>query len=175
MKNYHKVLNKSVIDTQLGSMVVIADHELLYLLEFVDRPGLDREIEKLKQNTKSVIIPGRTAIIDLIENELPQYFDGKLQAFTTPLKFFGSPFQQLVWGELQKIPYGQTRSYAQIAIAMGKPTAFRAVAQANSSNQLAIIIPCHRVINANGNVGGYSGGIHRKRWFLGHEQKWVSI
>lgn len=167
----HKdVLNVSCLDTCLGQMIAIADQKALYLLQFVDRRGLEREIEQLGQKTKSVIIPGRTAIIDLIENELSAYFNGMLQQFKTPITFIGTEFQILVWKELQKIPYGQTYSYAHLAQKIGKPSAFRAVAQANGANQLSIIIPCHRVINANGKLGGYAGGLHRKTWLIKHEK-----
>lgn len=82
----------------------------------------------------------------------------------------GSSFQMRVWEELEKIPFGQTRSYQEIATAIGRPTACRAVARANSTNQLAIIIPCHRVINSSGALGGYAGGLSRKQWMLKHEQ-----
>ena len=83
----------------------------------------------------------------------------------------GSDFQKSVWAALRKIPPGETRSYLDTAKAVGKPTAFRAVANANGANQLAIIIPCHRVINNNGELGGYGGGISRKQWLIDHEKK----
>jgi len=152
-------------------MVAIADDHALYLLEFVDRRGLEREVERLRQKTKSAIIPGQTPPIYSIESELSQYFDGKLKKFKTPLFFLGSPFQRQVWEELKKIPYGETRSYADTAKAIGKPTAFRAVANANGANQLAIVIPCHRVINTDGGLGGYGGGITRKEWLVNHEKQ----
>jgi AraC family transcriptional regulator of adaptative response/methylated-DNA-[protein]-cysteine methyltransferase len=169
LKN-NKILQATWLDTKLGSMIAIADEEVLYLLEFVDRRGLEREIERLRIKTKSAIIPGKTPPIISIENELTQYFDGKLTSFKTPLAFIGSPFQKHVWEELLKIPTGQTCSYADIAKAVGKPGSFRAVANANGANQLTIIIPCHRVINSNGNLGGYGGGINRKKWLLNLEK-----
>ncbi len=165
------ILKAAWLDTLLGPMVAIANEHELYLLEFVDRRGLEREVEHLRQKTKAAIIPGRTKVIDAIEQELHGYFKGSLKEFTTPLAFLGSPFQKQVWYELQKILPGQVRSYIQIAEAIGKPSAYRAVAQANGANQLAIIIPCHRVINANGQLGGYGGGIARKQWLLEHEKK----
>jgi len=164
------ILKASWLDTKLGPMIAIADEDVLYLLEFVDRRGLEREVERLRQRTKSAIIPGTTPPIHSIENELSQYFDGELREFKTPLHFLGSPFQKRVWEELQKIPFGETRSYADIAAAIGKPTAFRAVANANGANQFAIIVPCHRVINTNGELGGYGGGIARKKWLINHEK-----
>jgi len=166
-----KVLKASWLDTQLGPMLAVADDEALYLLEFVDRRGLEREIERLRQRTQAAIIPGSTKPIKSIEKELKQYFEGRLREFQTPLFRVGTPFQKQVWDELQKIPRGETRSYADIAAALGRPTAFRAVAQANGSNQIAIVIPCHRVINANGELGGYAGGIARKQWLLDHEKR----
>lgn len=170
MQAHTSVLKSSWIDTPLGPMLAIANDELLYLLEFVDRRGLEREIERMRQRTKSAIIPGHTSPIASIEKELDQYFEGTLHQFKTPLFLLGSPFQKQVWAELQRIPSGETRSYADLAQAIGRPTAFRAVAQANGANQLAIVIPCHRVINSNGDLGGYAGGISRKQWLLDHER-----
>lgn len=165
------ILKASWLDTKLGPMVAITDNEKLYLLEFVDRRGLEREVERLRQKVKAAIVPGETQSSRSIEKELHQYFDGKLSEFKTPLCFLGSPFQKRVWDELQKIPFGKTRSYADIAKAVGKPSAFRAVAQANGANQLAIVIPCHRVINSTGELGGYGGGLVRKKWLINHEKR----
>lgn len=165
------ILKAAWLDTPLGPMLAIADEEALYLLEFVDRRGLEREIECLRKRTKSAIIPGHTPAISSIERELNLYFTGRLKEFKTTLYLLGSPFQKHVWGELVKIPPGETRSYLEIAKAIGRPSAFRAVAQANGANQLAIIIPCHRVINTNGELGGYGGGLTRKEWLINHERK----
>jgi len=167
----HKVLKASWIDTPLGPMLTVSDDEALYLLEFVDRRGLEKEIQRLRKKTKLPIIPGKPNPARQIEAELKGYFSGKIQEFKTPLFLIGSPFQKRVWEELQKIPRGETRSYAEIAKAIGKPSAFRAVALANGANQIAIVIPCHRVINSNGNLGGYGGGLKRKEWLLKHERK----
>ncbi len=165
------VLKESQIDTPLGPMRAIADEKALYLLEFVDRKGLKKEIERLQTKTGQQILHGRTQPLEQIEAELKEYYSGKLQTFQTPFATFGTPFQKRVWEELQKIPFGQTCSYAELAAAIGKPTAFRAVALANGANQLAIIIPCHRVINSSGALGGYGGGIHNKEWLLKHERR----
>ncbi len=165
------VLRAAWLDTPLGPMVAIADEEALYLLEFVDRRGLEREVERLRYKTKSAIIPGRTQAIHSIEEEIGKYFCGELREFKTPVAVIGSSFQQRVWEELKKIPFGQTRSYSEIATLVGKPSAFRAAAQANGANQLAIMIPCHRVINMSGELGGYGGGLNRKRWLIHHEQQ----
>lgn len=163
------LLKADWIDTPLGPMIAMGDEEALYLLEFVDRRGLEREIERLRKKTGSAIVPGKTGPIHSIERELKSYFSGSLKTFQTPIKLIGSPFQIEVWLELQKIPMGKTCSYSDIAKAIQKPLAVRAVARANGANQFAIIIPCHRVIQANGDLGGYGGGIARKKWLLSHE------
>lgn len=169
-----RILKASWIDTTLGPMIAIASEEALYLLEFVDRRGLEREVERLRIKTRSAIIPGVTEPIRLIEQQLNEYFAGARTTFTVPLALLGSPFQQQVWEQLMKIPAGETRSYAQIAIALGRPSAFRAVAQANGANPLALVVPCHRVINSNGELGGYGGGLTRKAWLLQNEQAQVT-
>lgn len=165
------VLKAAWLDTPLGPMISIADEDALYLLEFVDRRGLEREVERLRNKTKAVIIPGNTTPINSIEQELQAYFSGNLKEFKTPLHLLGSPFQKMAWQELIRIPYGEIRSYSKQAELIGKPTAFRAVANANGANQLAIIIPCHRIINLNGELGGYGGGLARKKWLIDHENR----
>ncbi len=159
------------LDTRLGPMLAIADDQALHLLEFVDRRGLEREVERLRLQLKRAIIPGHNAIIAAIDAELAQYFAGTRATFATPLALLGSAFQQSVWAALQQIPPGKTCSYGELANAVGKPTAVRAVAQANGANQLAIVIPCHRVIESNGELGGYGGGVSRKQWLLEHERQ----
>ena len=108
--------------------------------------------------------------IQQIVQELSLYFAGKLSSFSAPLQIQGTPFQKSVWEELQKIPYGETRSYQEIAISLGKPTGYRAVAMANRANPFAIIIPCHRVIYKGGSLGGYAGGLEKKQWLLEQER-----
>lgn len=166
-----KVLKAHWLDSPLGPMIAIADETLLYLLEFVDRRGLEREVERLRKRTKSAIIPGMTAPLASIEIELKAYFEGTLQQFQTPLFLLGSPFQKLAWQALKDIPYGETRSYVEQASVIGKPSAYRAVAGANGANQIAIVIPCHRIINSNGDLGGYGGGLLRKQWLIDHEKR----
>jgi AraC family transcriptional regulator of adaptative response/methylated-DNA-[protein]-cysteine methyltransferase len=170
-KDHHNILKTTLLDTPLGTMLAIASEQALYVLDFIDRPSLNRTIEQLRIKTKSTIIPGDTIQTHSIKQELAQYFEGTLKIFNTPLHLLGSPFQQHVWRTLTTVPYGQTCSYAQEAIAMGKPSASRAVANANGVNQLAIIIPCHRIINSNGKLGGYGGGLSRKQWLIDHEKK----
>lgn len=164
------VLYASWLPTILGPMVAITDNDSLYLLEFVDRRGLELEIERLRKKIKVGVVPGITSITKKIENELASYFVGKSFKFETPLCLIGSAFQKSVWEELKKIPLGEKLSYSDIAKLLNRPKAYRAVANANGANQLAIIIPCHRVINSNGELGGYGGGLSRKQWLLQHEE-----
>lgn len=167
----HNVLKAHWLDTPLGPMIAIADEERLYLLEFVDRRGLEREVEKMRKKLQAVILPGMSDPIDSIKSELEFYFAGKLNKFSTPLELLGSEFQQMAWQALIDIPYGQTRSYLEQAKFIQRPTAFRAVARANGANQIAIVIPCHRIINSSGDLGGYGGGVARKQWLIDHEKK----
>jgi O-6-methylguanine DNA methyltransferase len=104
-----------------------------------------------------------------LQSEIEQYFAGSLQQFQTPFAIQGSLFEQTVWQALLKIPYGETRSYEEIAITIGKPTAVRAVANAIGKNPLILLIPCHRVIRKNGTLGGYREEAYRKQWILQHE------
>lgn len=98
--------------------------------------------------------------------QLTEYFAGERQKFDLPLETAGTPFQRAVWAELAKIPYGETRSYAQLAAAVGSPRACRAVGMANHRNPIAIVLPCHRVVGASGALTGYAGGLDKKRWLL---------
>lgn len=166
-----RLLFAAWIDTPLGPMAAVADEHALHLLEFVDRRGLEREIERLRRRQKAGIAPGRAAPIEQIERELKDYFAGRSFAFATPLARAGSPFQNEVWDALLTIPPGETRSYAELARAVGRPSAVRAVGAANGANQLAIVIPCHRVVGSNGELCGYAGGLPRKRWLLEHERR----
>lgn len=173
--NHQKVLKAAWLDTPLGPMIAIADEEALYLLEFVDRRGLEREIIRLRKRARAAIIPGNCNPIHSIESELKQYFAGTLRTFKTPLYYLGSAFQKQVWDTLRKIPYGKTCSYLEMAKKIGKPTAYRAVARANGTNQISLAVPCHRVINENGDLGGYGGGVTRKDWLLQHEKKYFKL
>ena len=113
---------------------------------------------------------GADKILDKARRELDAYFAGKLRAFTVPVAPKGTPFQERVWAALLTIPYGKTRSYGEQAAAIGSPNASRAVGLANGRNPIAIIIPCHRVIGANGSLTGYGGGMARKKLLLDLEQ-----
>lgn len=159
------------LDTPMGRMIAIADETALFLLEFTNRKNMRRQFERLRKIQNRPVLPGRTAITDQIEAELGQYFEGHLESFNTPLTTSGTDFQRETWEALQTIPHGETRSYAQLAVMIGRPAAVRAVASANANNGLALIIPCHRVIEKNGGLGGYAGGIDRKQKLLDLESK----
>ena len=103
--------------------------------------------------------------------QLAAYFDGTLTAFDLPIDMRGTPFQLQVWEALRSIPFGETVSYAEIARRIGNATAVRAVGAANGRNPVSIIVPCHRVIGADGSLTGYGGGIERKKWLLAHEER----
>lgn len=159
------------IDTPIGTLLAIADAQALHLLEFVDRKALPNEIQRLKEKSGSQIIMARSPVIELLEQELNAYFSGLCGHFTTPLAQFGSLFSRQVWDALRAIPLGELRSYSAIARDIGRDSASRAVARANGENQISLLIPCHRVIGANGSLTGYGGGLWRKRWLIEHEKR----
>lgn len=168
------VLKATWINTVLGPMLAISDDNALYLLEFITRRGLQKEVGRLIARGFN-IISGDTSPIQSITQELTDYFSGTLMQFKTPYHVFGSNFQQEAWRALCKIPYGQTKSYLEQAIDLGRPKSYRAVANANGANRLAIIIPCHRIIASDGKLGGYGGGLSVKKWLLDHEKKMIMI
>ena len=158
------------IETPLGPMLALADDRGLALLEFVDRRGLERELQALSKKFGRSILPGTHRYLEQIDAELNAYFAGRSLSFATPIAMNGSPFQRAVWKALLEIPPGATRSYGNIAAAIGMPAAVRAVGRANGDNPLSLIVPCHRVIGADGTLTGYGGGLWRKAWLLDHER-----
>ncbi|WP_411696447.1 methylated-DNA--[protein]-cysteine S-methyltransferase [Helicobacter bizzozeronii] len=117
--------------------------------------------------------PKPNILMQAVLEALEGYFSGGLKNFDLPLSLEGSPFEKQVWHALQNIPYAQTRTYQEIAHAINKPKAYRAVGNANHKNPCPIVIPCHRVLPKNGGLGGYGGGTETKEWLLGHEKKGV--
>ena len=113
---------------------------------------------------------GLPALMAECLRQLTEYFKGRRRKFSIPLLLEGTDFQKAVWRQLQKIPFGQTASYGDVARAVGSPRAFRAVGNANNKNPIPLIIPCHRVIGSDGKLVGFGGGIWRKEWLLEHEQ-----
>ncbi|MBO3759615.1 trifunctional transcriptional activator/DNA repair protein Ada/methylated-DNA--[protein]-cysteine S-methyltransferase [Ciceribacter sp. L1K22] len=168
------LLKADWIETPIGPMMAIACDHALHLLEFIDRPALPAEIRRLQKTNGCGIVMGRTTVTDRIESELRRYFDGYNDGFSTPLAGHGTPFERMVWDELRRIPAGTVRSYSEQANAIGRTSAVRAVARANGANQIAIVVPCHRVLGVNGLLTGYGGGLWRKRWLLEHEKRMVA-
>lgn len=159
------------IQTPLGPMLAGATDEGVCLLEFTDRRMLETQIRRLKKRLKAEFIPGEHPHFIELDRQVSAYFTGQLSEFTVPLVTRGTEFQERVWSELKRIPYGESRSYQDQAIAIGKPNAVRAVATANGDNRISILIPCHRVIGKDGTLVGYGGGIWRKRFLLDLEDK----
>jgi AraC family transcriptional regulator of adaptative response/methylated-DNA-[protein]-cysteine methyltransferase len=162
------------IETPLGVMIAVADDDGLRLLEFADRRATERELRLLRERLRRSIVPGEHPILQQIRSELEDYFAGRRLEFATPLAPVGSPFQQRTWDLLRTIPPAETRSYSWMAERLKVPGARRAVGRANGTNMLCLVIPCHRVIRADGTLCGYGGGLWRKRWLLEHERKFTA-
>ena len=158
------------IATPLGSMIMGVSDQGLCLLEFAERRVLDAQLKRLRQRMGRVFLPGDHPLMQHIKIELNGYFDNNLTRFTIPLQAPGTSFQESVWQALREIPYGETRSYAEIAEKIGHSAAVRAVGRANGDNRIAIIIPCHRVVGSDGDLTGYGGGLWRKEYLLTLEQ-----
>lgn len=158
------------IMTPLGPMLAAATEDALCLLEFVDRRALPRQVERVRRGLDIVFTPGRNAVIETLDQQVGAYFEGRLERFEIPVRTSGTSFQEAVWSELRSIPPGRTRSYAEVARAVGRPSAVRAVGTANGANAIAIVIPCHRVVGADGRLSGYGGGLWRKQRLLDLER-----
>jgi AraC family transcriptional regulator, regulatory protein of adaptative response / methylated-DNA-[protein]-cysteine methyltransferase len=150
------------IDTPLGRLIAGATPEAVCLLEFPDRRMIDTQLATVRQRYTLPLVPGESALLESLRTQLAEYFAGARRVFDLPLDYRGTPFQRRVWDALLQIPYGETRSYSQLAGAIGEPGAARAAGHANGQNRIAIVIPCHRVIAADGGLGGYGGGLWRK-------------
>jgi AraC family transcriptional regulator of adaptative response/methylated-DNA-[protein]-cysteine methyltransferase len=155
----------------LGPLVAGATSEGICLLEFTDRRMLETQFATVRKLFATAVVPGTNEHLETLKGELAGYFAGGLREFSVPLAYPGTPFQRRVWDELLTIPYGQTRSYSELAAAVGQPSAVRAVGRANGMNRICIVIPCHRVINRGGQLGGYGGGLRRKQFLLDLERR----
>lgn len=163
------VVHLSRVLTPLGPMLLGATDDAVCLLEFTDRRMLETQLQRIARRFECAFVPGPNGVAERMERELEEYFEKGRREFETPLALRGSDFQNQVWQALQTIPYGETRSYGEQAEIIGRPSAVRAVARANGDNRIAIVIPCHRVIGADGKLTGYGGGLWRKHWLLRHE------
>jgi len=160
----------SWIESPLGPLLAGATSEGICLVEFTDRRMLEAQFATLRKRFACAIVPGENQHIRLLKKELSEYFKGSRKKFTVHLVYPGTDFQQRVWNQLLLIPCGRTVSYEDIARRIGSPKAHRAVGHANGLNRIAIVIPCHRVVNKSGELGGYGGGLWRKRKLLDLEQ-----
>lgn len=153
----------TVIESPIGQLMLVGDDENLRGVYMLGSPKAtpELEVDDKQQSAKAFAQTTR---------QLRAYFAGELRQFDLALRPKGTPFQLAVWRALVDIAFGETASYGQIALAVGRPKASRAVGAANGCNPIAVIVPCHRVIGSNGTLVGYGGGLDRKQWLLGHEQ-----
>lgn len=164
-------LTQARIPTPLGDMIAVATDRALVRLEFA-RAEEDRDEDRDGPHPRDWPLapePGNDITRQAAE-ELEAYFEGRRRDFDVPVEPHGTPFQQQVWEALRRIPYGETRSYGEQAVSIGRARAVRAVAQANGANRIAIIVPCHRVIGADGSMTGYGAGVWRKERLLAIER-----
>src|SRR5262252_6530234 len=169
----HAPLFAERIDSPLGLMIAVADDQGLRLLEFIDRRATESELSILRKRLRTNVVPGKHRHLDTVRSQLADYFAGKELEIEVPLAPVGSSFQLRAWKILQSIPVGATRSYSWMAKRLGDENARRAVGRANGTNMISIIIPCHRVISADGTLCGYGGGLWRKKWLLDHERRFT--
>jgi methylated-DNA-[protein]-cysteine S-methyltransferase len=163
-------LSVGTLESPLGAVgFALADDTLLWLgFEFPE----EELIKLVQQRFSNLPIADFGKPVDKLKRALARYFDGDLKAIDDiPVDGAGTDFQRAVWAALREIPCGETRSYSQIAERIGKPKAVRAVGAANGQNPIWLVVPCHRVIGADGSLTGYAGGIDRKRWLLTHERR----
>jgi len=173
-----KTMISGTIQCPLGTLLAAVDDSGVLALEFEKAEGPIRQIEEMlgrlggrgERRLEGPLERGEPPLIDRLREQLAGYFEGERRVFDLPLRFSGTPFQERVWNALLAIPYGEVRSYLDIARALGDPKAVRAVGAANGSNPISIVVPCHRVIGSDGSIVGYGGGIDRKRWLLAHER-----
>ncbi len=166
-----KAITMGWMEGPLGPMIAGTSEMGLCFLEFTDRRMIEAQVETLKRHFRRPLSPGSSQHLVQLQKEMNEYFAGKRKDFSVPLEFPGSLFQQKVWNSLLTIPYGETCAYQDIAKQVGSPGAVRAVGRANGQNRIAIVTPCHRVVNRNGELGGYGGGLWRKKYLLDLERE----
>lgn len=160
----------SWLRSPLGPLVAGATDDGICLLEFTDRRMLEAQFATVRKLFAVPVVPGSNEHLEKLAGEIASYFAGSLRNFSVPLVYPGTAFQRRVWEQLRAIPYGETRSYEHLASAVGDKKAVRAVGRANGLNRIAIVIPCHRVVNKSGELGGYAGGLRRKQFLLDLER-----
>lgn len=165
-----ETLQANWMESPVGPILMAGDGERLHLLSFIEQANMVRKAALIQKNLRARIELGTNACLEATKKELEEYFAGNRQQFDTPLAMGGTAFQTKVWEALRQVPYGETVSYTDLAARIGKPAAFRAVAQANAQNPVNIIVPSHRVINADGGSGGNTAGSDQKRQLLEFER-----
>lgn len=158
----------------VGEMIAGATEHGVCFLEWHSRGGVDRIMQRVQKRYRLPLVAGESEHLTQLQTELGAYFSGGLRQFTVPMDVTGTEFERTIWAQLLQIPYGETCSYGDIAAAIGKPKASRAVGRANGANYLSILIPCHRVIESGGGLRGYGGGLWRKQFLLELERKVLS-
>jgi AraC family transcriptional regulator of adaptative response/methylated-DNA-[protein]-cysteine methyltransferase len=161
----HNIVYRNLA-SPLGDMIAGALPEGVCFLEWHDRGGVTRILERVAKRYRCALVEGNHPHLDLLEKELRLYFDGALHEFSLPVAVHGTPIERRTWDLLLEIPYGETRSYGDLARRLGNPGASRAVGRANGANYLSIVVPCHRVIETGGGLRGYGGGLWRKKRLL---------
>ena len=164
-----KTITMREIDSPVGVLVAGVTDGGVCLLEFRDREVLEAQVARVRARVGPTG-SGSHHLLDQLQLELEEFFDGSRREFTVPLVYPGTPFQRRVWNALREIPFGETISYEELAHRVGSPSGQRAVGHANGQNPIAIVIPCHRVVNKDGKLGGYGGGLWRKSLLLGLER-----
>jgi len=159
-----------VIETPVGRMLAGATDLAIVLCDFAERPMIGAQLAAVRRRIGPTV-EGTSPLLVRLESQLQEFFTGTRRAFDLPLDIPGSAFQERVWAELQRVPYGETISYRQLAERVGAGAAYRAVGRANGSNRVAVIVPCHRVIATGGGLGGYGGGLPAKRRLLDLEAR----
>jgi len=153
-------------DSPVGQLILGGTDRGCCLIEFVDRGGIPKIKSEIRKRYKLDLEEGHSPLLDTVENELTDYFSGNLRRFSFPMHLEGTEFERAVWKQLLAIPYGETRTYGEIAALVRSPLAYQAVGRANGQNPLAIAVPCHRVLQKGGGMCGYGGGIWRKEYLL---------
>ncbi len=165
---HHGQLCHTMMETPIGELTIAADEQGIAMISW-DK----KEVDKIAQKLKLTLVEATTPLLDQCAKQLSEYFEGTRQSFSLPLHLTGTEFQLKVWDELQHIPYGTTISYGELAHRAGNPKGSRAVAQANHNNPVSIVVPCHRVINADGSLGGYASGPALKQQLLDLEKNYA--
>ena len=162
-----EALLRSTVESPLGPIDLLSTSRGLAAIGFGEGLGwLERWVRRTFPDAR-IVQDARAH--DEAARQLEEYFGGRRRVFDLVLDLRGSPFQKAVWTNVERVPYGRTASYSEIALLAGRPKAFRAVGAANGANPIPLVIPCHRIVGANGSLTGYGGGLSNKRWLLAHE------